>query len=51
MMRRGRHPVPKREGLAPLIVYGISIRLLPLIASIFRERQLSLGIVLPGEVK
>lgn len=39
MMRRGRHLVPKREGLAPLIVYVFSIRILASIARVFRERN------------
>jgi len=67
MMRRGRHLVPEREGSAPLIVYALSIRHLPSIARDFWERdsrgcgpsgafrfiyrQLSLGILLPGDVE
>jgi hypothetical protein len=39
MMRRGRHPVPERAGLAPLTEYITSIRLLTSIARYFRERN------------
>jgi hypothetical protein len=39
MMRRGRHPVLKREGLAPLIMCTFIIRLSPSIARFFRERD------------
>ena len=39
MMRRGRHLVPKREGLAPLMVYREIIPLSPSVARIFRDPQ------------
>lgn len=51
MMRRGRHLVPKREGLAPLMVCMVIIPLSPSVARVFREPQeLFSGISVTGRL-
>lgn len=39
MMKRGRHPVPKRQGIAPLMMCRDIIQFSPSVARVIREPQ------------